>query len=644
MSPKRRISHIFRTRQHRGKPESITITARAPVPLDPAKAQLPDLVVRRILTFLHEMSPEELCKIASLSSSLYIPARYTQHAHVHIDLDKSRHVLDRLQLITRLGQLAAIRTLEVKGYAFDHGDNKSSEILARLDTMVRAMTGLRRLDWHVSWTEVLWTGELDSRRRTSVPIPMPILAALPAELCLYTSVTCHNTTESHAQAREFLRRLAGNQSLRVLSIKAVFIEEQVCLELMRPLKKVLLSCPNLTRIPNMNIWYLNEGCEGYGPPGSNGLYCGLGLTDSDKPLALEELGIEHYPWGVPAWRGYPAKGYPFEWNFWAEELDWSRLVRLHDAGHPLFQSLLAPKLTALKELLLEDFSWLEADFIQDITAPLELLSLSTWNRVNSKPDLIDRFGTTLRHLKMHQPEHSWNRADHTFVTTPDVVHLSKSLPHLEHLALDIRRDEDRQEWPYEMLDAISAFPRLATVELWFPLGRERPAPTPLLTAASARHLFRYMRERNENIKKVMLHSGAPVPSIGWTWMGAYNDEPTWAMHSTISLVCNMVYNGEGPEEEGGGWISVSCPDMTADMNRQLHRMSQQTDRELPDPVKLNRAELRLRVALDGPLDEAGWRAWENKNRPRNESREEEKPMLQRLVVGAVGPLKRALKR
>ncbi|KAF7557007.1 hypothetical protein G7Z17_g1006 [Cylindrodendrum hubeiense] len=618
----------------------VSIAPREPVPLDlarPSVAQLPDLVVRRILSFIYSLHPDDIRTVASLNTYLYQQARYVQHSHVHVNLDNCKHVLDRLYLIKRLNQLPGVRILQVSGREYNEGQQESNEILVHLAAMLPAMTGLRHLDWDVGWT-----GPGYGKGTTSVPVPAPILAALPTELRLHTSVFCTSTRESHFQARAFLHRLVGNESLCTLSVRITFIEEQDCLETMVALKKVLLSCPNLTKLPQIDVWYPRGGCEGYGPSIAGGVYCGLGLSDGERPPALEELGMRDYPWGIPGasqCQRYTGEGY--EWDCWAEKFDWSRLVRLNDVAPPL-ASAIAPKLTHLRELVLENFSWIEADFIGEINSPLELISLTGWNRVNSKPDLINQFGTTLRQLRIHEPERGWKSKTHSSVTAPDLVHLSKSLPHLEHLALDIARYEYPQEWPYEVLDAIAAFPHLRTVELWFPLGTAPPAPTPLLTASSARHLFRHLREQNKSIQRVTLHSGAPLPRVSNVLGACFDLEPSWAMHNSVSFVCEMVYNGEGTQGEGG-WLSVSCPEWSTDMNTKLCRLANQADRELADYKKLDADVLRLKVALDGPVDATEWEAWKDALYPRKtrQDTKEHTSSLRRFVKGS---FKRAWKR
>ncbi|RYP16767.1 hypothetical protein DL767_010133 [Monosporascus sp. MG133] len=641
MPRKRAFSNLFarNTWRHGAKDSRvpISITIREPVPLDPSRpsvAQLPDPVVRLILSFLQDLSPGDILTVASLSSSLYEQARYVQHRVVHINLDKSRHVHDCLDLIMCRGLLPAIRTLEVSGRHDDELLKENNEILTRLADMLPGMTGLRDLDWQVGRAR----GQHDLERTTAVPIPALIMELLPPELRLHTSVFCTHSKESHAQARKFLDCLANKQNLRTLSVRILFIEEQDCLETMRALKKVLLSCSNLTRLPLLNVWYPNEGCEGYGPPLMGGLYCGLGLSNGERPPPLEELGMRQYPWGLegaPQCQGYPEKG--FEWDYWAKTFDWSRLTRLNHIPYFL-ASAIAPTLTGLRELTLEQFSSVEADFLDEVTSLLEILSISGWSRVDNNPNPINRHGATLRKLKIHQPERWWRDDTHVFLTAADLVQLSNGLPHLEELAIDIARDENANGWPYGALDAIAKFSSLRTAEVWFPLGIEPPAPRPFLTISSARHLFSYLRERNESIQRLILHSGAPVPPVAFFFATLISREPSWAMRNSVTFVCDMVYDGDAEERR----LSVTCPDLRTDMNAQLCRLAQQADRGRMDPRELDVDGLRLRAALDGPLTMDEWEAWQHEQWVRRrKAYREQNTMLGRLVIG---PFKRVLGR
>ncbi len=603
----------------------IPITIREPVPLErgrPSLTDLPDNVVQRILEFIQDLGTDEILTVALLSSSLYAGARYIQHSVVHIDLDKSRHARDRLDLIMHRGLLPAIRKLEVSGSHHDELREEDKEILSRLADMLPSITGLRDLEWKVG-------------RTTAVPIPASILEPLPSRLRLHTCVICKNGVESHVQAREFLAHLANNQNLFTLSVQVSFISEQECLGTMRALRNLLLSCPNLRRLPLIDVWYPRDHGIGYGP-GPGAPYCGLGLSDGERPPALEELGVAGYPWGRESRQtggiyclGYPEKG--AEWDYWAETFDWSRLLRLNDIPSDL-ASLIAPKLTRLKELMFEerfDLRWDKTGFLNEITSPLELLSIPSWDHTGKNPGTITRHGAGLRKLKIHQLELLWTTD--SCVTDRGLAQLSNGLPRLEELAIDIARDRDANDWPYKALDAIAKFPCLRTVELWFRLsdGYE-PAPAkPILTISSARHLFSYLRERNQKIQRLILHSGAPSPSPF-----TFDGQPSWAVQNSSTLVCNMVYDGDAEE----GCLSVTCPSLSKELNARLDRLARGGSSRIV-PAELDEESLPLHVALDGPLSVDQWLDWRGRQYVRRrKTQREQTSMLGRFIIG---PLKRA---
>ncbi|KAH6962472.1 hypothetical protein BKA56DRAFT_174982 [Ilyonectria sp. MPI-CAGE-AT-0026] len=657
MPPKRRhrLSHLFskldigEALASRGRGP----TPRDPMPLDPTRpsiAQLPEHIVRRILAWLHDVRPDTVRTVASLSASLYQLARSVQHTEVHVDLDESRHVLDRLDLIQRLDQLTAVRILRVNGRGYNEGQERerSTQILARLAVLLPSMTGLRHLYWHVGSTKK--NPFTNSSKRTAVPIPTSILESLPRESRLHTAVFCTETRgehilEAHLQVRAFLKRLAACQNLCTLDIQITFVEEEHCLRTMRELKQVLLSCPNLTRLPRIDVWYPRGGCFAYGPPMGDALYCGLGFSNGERPQPLTVLGLDYYPWGMeglPSYQGYPAGSSKYEWDYWVDCFDWSRLERLHYIS-PHLTLRIASKLTSLREfVLVEPGGHLEPEFVDGLTAPLELISLTGWHHINHKPDFFSRFGATLRELKLHGHEPRWDSENHAYISVADLVHLSKSLPLLEHLRLDILRDEETQDWPYKALDAIATFPRLRTVELWFPLGRAPPAPKPQLTVSSVPHLLHYLHERNKNIMRATLHSGDPSPPGGLAVAMDPSNAWAWDIHSTISFVCAMVYDNDRPDDQDGR-VDVWCSELSIEMNDKLHQLAQQTDREHINVKKLDEAELRLRVALDGPLNADDWAAW--KQVQMRESWERERKQQRRTTMNKfILSLKRALDR
>lgn len=613
----------------------IFITAREPIPLDREKLSIAHLssdIVRCILDSVQDSNPEDIPIVASTSSSLYMHARYVQHRVVHINLDKRTHIRDRLDLITRYNLHPAIRRLQLSGKERDKLQEETNEILSLLSSMIPAMTGLLDLDWKVG-------------RLRAAPIPVSILESLPSTLRLHTSLFCHcditgdDDSGFHAQAREFLSRLSDNQNLFTLSIRIVFLHEEECIRTMRALKAVLLSCPNLLRLPAIDIWYPRDRCYGYDGPEFDSPYCGLGLSDGERPQALEELGISYYPWGhqnISPFRyfaiGYPEKG--TEKDYWARTFDWSRLVKLNEIPPEL--DPIVPKLTGLREVEFDHLEHIDhTEFLNELTSTLESLSIVCWENVGSRPDPIIRHGATLRKLRVHR-----RILRDINMTSQDIVQLCKGLPHLEELAIDIARDEVANDWPYEALDAIASLPSVRTIELWFNLGCPRPraptpfvAPAPFLTVSSSRRLFSYLHERNKNIRRLILHSGAP-------WHESWDGHPTWDMQNSMTFVCTMVY---ACGEEGGS-IRVTCPDLGRALNAELEHLDQ-VDRDWSVSSKLDPVRVPLKVALDGPLTEDEWESWYYRQRvPRERAHPDRTTILRRFIIGPLRRMWRWVKR
>ncbi|KAF4467860.1 hypothetical protein FALBO_5260 [Fusarium albosuccineum] len=619
----RKITRHFRLGRHPSSNAKATaqvpakereIKARRPVPLDstrPSTAKLPGHVVHAILGLLQHVHPEALQAVALVSSSMYHQARYAQHQHVRIDLDRPKHALNRLSLISRLGHAVAVQEVRVTGCKTPNQDDVESrtQVLARLAGMMPSMTGLRDFGWNVSG---YIPGTYDGSGSTSVPIPSDILAALPRAspylVRLHTSLCSSALEGSHLEARTFLHDLEGNHNLSTLSVDVIYTNDLMCRDTMRALKRVLLSCPNLSRLPQINVHYPRVAyCDGQ----PMDPYCGLGFAGDEKPPPLQELGVLDYPWGTPAYTGYPIRAR--ETLHWASTFDWSRLARLNHVPDSLYT--IAPYLTALRELALDEPSSIEMELLDDIASPLEILSFSSWKRVGNEPKRITKFAATLRQLRVHENESSWGYGSHGLITTPDLMHLSTRLPNLEHLALDMERDKETQQWPYAALDATAAFPSLHTVELWFALGDQSLASKPVLTISSAHHLGDYLRERNENIQRVTLHSGAPRPYSGRTSrrpLGSdfYIPGPSWAQCNSVTFEYQMVYDAEAMNLRRS---RVICLDLGSGMNARLRHLAQgAVTRRQMNLGELNADEIRLIAALDGPLSKVEWDAWSNK--------------------------------
>ncbi|KAH8667043.1 hypothetical protein BX600DRAFT_436414 [Xylariales sp. PMI_506] len=212
-----------------------------------------------------------------------------------------------------------------------------------------------------------------------------------------------------------------------------------------------------------------------------------------------------------------------------------------------------------------------------------------------------RFGTSLKVLRVHQPEKSWSGRYHGFISAPELVQLSNGLIHLEELAIDVAREQDSDEWPYPMLDAIAGFKSVRSVEIWLPLGGDPPARTPSLTVTSARLLFNYLRARTENLQRAIFHSGAPP-----YWHE--QDEKSWAARNSITLMCDRAFDYG---------IMEDSPDKVRE----------------DEPARMQCNMIALKVALDGPLTKDEWDTWkEEQSTLRQQEHLKQSRKRQRLIM------------
>jgi hypothetical protein len=619
-------------RQHQTEHEHepVRITARTPVSLDPGRpslAQLPDDVVLLVLNFVDD---SDLLEIASLNSVLYKLARHVQNHTVHINLDQRNQAWSRLDVLRNNLLLPTVRMLEVSASSNTNQERgEEDEILSCLANMLPSMTGLRDLHWHIP-TPI----RSDWNWRMPAPIPRALLNHVPMQTRLYTSVAAMH--EPHERVHAFLAQLVDNHNLFSLSAHIAFLDEHVCRATMSTLKQVLLSCPRLARIPMLYVGPPVTRIHGVvDGPDLGAPYCGLGLSGGERPPALEELGLTYYPWGreptaaLLAIRSVYCTGYPEKGNevqYWVERFDWSRLRRLNSIPSKLALGI-APKLRALKEIIFDetiDTYYIELTaFLEQIPTALELLTIPSWSYIGNKHGAVTQHGAALRKLTIHCLE-PWEAK--SLLTDTDLVTLCNGLPYLEELTLDIARDIEWDAWPYSTLDIIASFQCLRSIQLWFALGTQGyNLPRPHLTVSGAHHLFAYLWERNKNIRRLELCSGAPRK---WTYTG----DPSWASQNSIRLLCEVSLRDV---DVANGFVRVTCPDFSTQMNAELGRRYKET-REGRRGVAEDAKGLLLEVALDGPLYYNEWRAWIKLTWERWEAREKaqqpEPPQIQQKSV------------
>lgn len=464
-----------------------TITAHKPKPEDLGRRWLCDLsneiiIFILITKHLQDISPGSVVVLASVSSFMYNKARYVQHCHITISLKptktKSKSEIGSVRYLSSNGLLPAIRTLRFVDLVYE--PEKGYQFPTPLYGLIDQMTSL--CDIHL---DALW-----------YPVTTSVLNYLKqrTQVRLHISVKTFDEQSRAIVARE-LTHLAGSPNLHSLQVDAYYFPAKECLETTRPLKGLLLSCPNLRKL-SLDIYRQRKDCMSFEPCTE---YCGPGLVGDERLPSFEELVIFEYPWGRDGSSGFPwgVKGYPgkndkIAEDYWAHHCDWSRLRRLIVPKGSLAHRI-AQQLTALDEVdlysgsesLLPVYKHDERamiHFFETIPSMLDSITVPNFASLSTTP--IIRHGSRLRSLELicpipycGQPE---SRCTGGIASSQDLVELRDRLPRLEHHPIHISTDGN--DWSYPTLDILATFPRLRSVKL---RTASRPTPRVLLTP---RHL------------------------------------------------------------------------------------------------------------------------------------------------------------
>ncbi|CAJ2503891.1 Uu.00g112850.m01.CDS01 [Anthostomella pinea] len=351
-------------------------------------------------------------------------------------------------------------------------------------------------------------------------------------------------------SKQNLFRLQGNDNLRALDVRITYFEAANSQEMMRPLKRLLMSCPNLGRL-KLVIAYPSGGCVVEGPSRQ---YYGLGFQDGERLPSLEELAPTTYPFGDERrTEGYPEKG--TEIHYWASNMDWSLLF-------------CSPKLVALEVFDHYDDDWYP-EAIQSfyLHVPAALRSISTTTLKTVTLEGIIRHADTLEELRIHQAEAeahqpSWESGA---VDLASLKRIQQECRKIATLTLDVPRSGG---WPYAAFDVLASFPALRELEIWFDIGlcdADRPVK-PYVTISAARHIFEYLLSGrpsgSSQLQTVTLHSDAPYwPESGWL----QSPESYWAHYNSTLFHCRI---SELDDEAILGLFSVECPKVAAAEKRQ----------------------------------------------------------------------------
>ncbi|KAK8127333.1 hypothetical protein PG984_008441 [Apiospora sp. TS-2023a] len=574
----------------------LNIRARQPVPLDPTKHCLAQFPGELLLLILEPLPVEDLLRVALVSSRFYDHARDVQFYEVCIDLsDRRQHVLRYLDLVWRRCRVPVIRSLTIKGHLRDEtAEAEGDEIIWRVETMLSDMFDLRDLHWGCG---------TEPRR------------------CRF-------------RAQDFLARLEGNPNLRTLVAGVLRGKGGDRDGILRGLKGLLTSCPNLTSFSGADYDdQLHRGPRTFA--------VGLGLVAGERPAApLEELGLETYEWASLGSYRDGVSWYPWdlerrECRYWADHFDWSRLTVLRGVNDHTAQ-FLVPKLTNLRrlEVGVSHMYVCERDVLAQVCSPLEALSLTAYTEVIEspgdptgphyercfRPSGVLRFGATLRELTLLEP-----------ISNPSLHELSLGLPRLETLALlghhagvnnpafdPVNTDRGRT-----LVEAVAGFPSLRSLELRTVQKAQPPASSiyaadPPVAADVARAMFAHLRARNGRVRRLLLHSGSHQKS---------RMDGKMCTHF-IHLECRLAYeacaggsgsgsgsgsgDGNGDEDEDncrdGSYVSVSSPDLGSAQNLELIRLARLPPKDRPTRLvaELDEREMLVKAALEGAQVREDW--------------------------------------
>ncbi|KAI1323634.1 hypothetical protein F5Y16DRAFT_332315 [Xylariaceae sp. FL0255] len=593
---KSRLRALDRKRAHAPRiPQLIPIRPPLSRKAGLSLAHLPQPLIAQILSYVECSSHETMQSLALSSSWLYDIVRYVQHRTVSINLDHCICAREHLDFILRRQLLRVIRVLKIRhrySMEVEAWSEEQQAVLDLLADMLPGMGGLKDLQWNV-------------KQPSGFPIPRPILDNLRSEVRLHTTVVCGTREQYHLRAQEFLTGLVGNSNLYSLSAELWYYDERHCVGTSQVLKAVLLTCPNLTLVPRISICVPPTGwCGSDRAVGNPQVYCGLGLSGSEKLPPLEEFGVHAYPWATVVNPDHPIQ--QTEMDYWANTFDWSRLRRLHSVPWGLALKM-APKLTVLEEVRLQtNFGSELAEFLNMIPSRLTHLSFEGWAKDEHRVDRswmqsITRHGATLRVFRLETPVERW-RAN-TLITDEDLASICDETPYLEEICVARDNNDAHESSLNSTLGIYARLPQLRNLILWFRLGDTYKRDTRYLTASAAVRLFLSLRNQNKKLNRLELRVENPIERA---W--AFDSSPMWDRDNSLTLVCEISNHDGAPK--------ITCLELSARMNTELRHLLTLIPRE-PLTIQVcmkKKYPLKLKAALDGPLTTDEWRSWTNSER------------------------------
>ena len=249
------------------------------------------------------------------------------------------------------------------------------------------------------------------------------------------------------------------------------------------LYRTLISCPN---VRSLSLSISQGGCGVGDDPWS------FNWRKRHRFPTLENLTISGYDWDSQE-VSFTKGRRPISTQAWKAAMDWSKLKRLDLSRPPAsFLKAFHGELSSLQSLVVRpekgfwgdeitlcDFDEAGHKLRQDWTSfivalpPLHQLKISGMGNMPNMTQILAAHGPTLRKLKIHDHERdcmyetgnsSWTRQ--TF-DVAQIEELRLGASNLESLTIDVWRGADG--WPVSALDALSKFPKLSHLKLYFNL-------------------------------------------------------------------------------------------------------------------------------------------------------------------------------
>ncbi|KAI1212079.1 uncharacterized protein F4807DRAFT_472855 [Annulohypoxylon truncatum] len=418
-----------------------------------------------------------------------------------------------------------------------------------------------------------------------------------------------------------LEGFVGCQNLYSLSVKHHYDMMTSCRDVTKPLKDVLLTCPNLRHL-KLDIRQLPN-------PGNRLMhYCGFGFVNNERiPAALETLEVIAYPFGKkdthphlfqPNIPDYPLLGY--EQRYWTNRFDWSNLTRLNVRDTWAWIPHLE-KLTSLKEVDFTSDPCTEfaPAFLRGVPTKLESIKVNQLEVPGW--DTIVLHGSALRVLHIVGDGRQNPAANMTIehelrnILKP----IREGCPYIEDLGISFARDD---LWPDEILREVAQFKRVRKVTLYFDYTNRNfnnHKLKPAITFKGASDVFKYLAVWSEGkeyypFREVRLVSGIfrPLKNL---YIVPQTAEDAWTNDSAVTIVCQT---SERDDTRNTEWYEASCPDLTAEENDILDEgvtvgrkeMLKLVKRSLTAP-RLKTVSPKFKLAWEGPVSYWQWQDYRN---------------------------------